>query len=528
MNKKPVLATAFISVVLFSGLVGLCFVNLAVANFIPPPNHASGIFIRSDGRVDPSTASIQRLGDIYTFTGDVSVGIAVQRSDVIIDGNGYQLLGGNGGTGFYLQSVNNVTLQNVNVQRFNYGFYLDNTRSSTVKGNDITRSGIVVTQGSCYNQVVGNTVVGGGISLNFGNDNIVIDNNVSGISIVFSTNITVGNNRIANDKRVDVNLLYTGEGGGIYIDNSGKCNIFGNTIERKIIGINIWHCTNLNFSNNILKDNQVGFKLWGSDLQHNLHSIGTSNTIEGKPVYFLVNQSDFQVPNNAGWIAAVNCVNITVENWVSTPNWDSILFIETRDSKIIRSNLTGNFNGIMLRDSSNCLVSQNLIKNNQYAALYLDETVDCTITENDIENNFCIFGIRHGSERNILFHNNFIDNGWIGAFDHDCQNIWDNGSEGNYWNSYDQRASYMGVDENGDGIGDTPHVIDSYSGNADNYPLMAPFKTPKVIPEFPQWVPILIMAMLLMTTSIPFKRRLHRRTSNRKRLSLKHRLLERR
>jgi len=28
-------------------------------------------------------------------------------------------------------------------------------------------------------------------------------------------------------------------GGGIYIDNSGDCNIFGNTVERKIVGINI-------------------------------------------------------------------------------------------------------------------------------------------------------------------------------------------------------------------------------------------------------------------------------------------------
>jgi len=99
--------------------------------------------------------------------------------------------------------------------------------------------------------------------------------------------------------------------------------------------INIWHCTNLNFSNNTLNDNQVGFKLWGCDLQHNLHSIDTTNTVDGKTVYFLVNQSDFQVPTNASWIVAVNCVNITVENWVSTPNWDSILFIETTDSKIL-------------------------------------------------------------------------------------------------------------------------------------------------------------------------------------------------
>ncbi len=46
--------------------------------------------------------------------------------------------------------------------------------------------------------------------------------------------------------------------------------------------------------------------------------------------------------------------------------------------------------------------------------------------------------------------------------------MWDDGypSGGNYW------SDYKGVDANGDGIGDTPHVIDEY--NKDRYPLMAP------------------------------------------------------
>jgi len=145
-KRKTKVATAFIVAFLFSALVGVQFVKLAAANFIPPPNHASGIFIRSNGSVDPSTVPIQRVGDVYTFTGDISVGIAVQKSDVIIDGNGYQLIGGSGGTGFYLQSVNNVTIRNVKVQGFTSGFYLDHSNSSTVEGNYVNGNGIVVTQ----------------------------------------------------------------------------------------------------------------------------------------------------------------------------------------------------------------------------------------------------------------------------------------------------------------------------------------------------------------------------------------------
>ena len=50
-------------------------------------------------------------------------------------------------------------------------------------------------------------------------------------------------------------------------------------------------------------------------------------------------------------------------------------------------------------------------------------------------------------------------------------NIWDNGypSGGNYW------SDYAGVDADGDGIGDTPYIIDD--NNIDHYPLMGPFNS---------------------------------------------------
>ncbi len=75
----------------------------------------------------------------------------------------------------------------------------------------------------------------------------------------------------------------------------------------------------------------------------------------------------------------------------------------------------------------------------------------------------------NNASENLFYLNSFIDNArnveeYYPGLPEFPINIWDNGTVGNFW------SDYYGADNNGDGIGDTPYVIDE--NNQDNYPLM--------------------------------------------------------
>ena len=105
-----------------------------------------------------------------------------------------------------------------------------------------------------------------------------------------------------------------------------------------------------------------------------------------------------------------------------------------------------------------------------------------------------------GCSNNRFFRNDFVENNdpiicWYSS------NIWDNGSEGNYW------SDYNGTDMDGDGIGDSPYSIltlhltgESY--DYDNYPLMEPI----IIPEFPSCI-ILLLSIVPTLVVIILKQR---------------------
>jgi nitrous oxidase accessory protein len=100
---------------------------------------------------------------------------------------------------------------------------------------------------------------------------------------------------------------------------------------------------------------------------------------------------------------------------------------------------------------------------------------------NYIANNLWGIDTGYKSTAATLSHNNFIRNTYQVStlYNSYPPDHFDNGKEGNYW------SDYVGVDADGDGIGDTPYVVDD--NRSDRYPLIEIFDIDSVTVELPEW-----------------------------------------
>jgi len=154
-------------------------------------------------------------------------------------------------------------------------------------------------------------------------------------------------------------------------------------------------------------------------------------------------------------------------------------------SEFTIENTGGSYAGIILLSSSNCEITNNIIKNGgngvyivtsntntiqdnsiseNNIGIYISNSNSNTIKSNQIfQNNANGVFLTSTSNANILYLNDFSENTQSNARDQGS-NTWSYSSQGNYWDDYND------YDNNDDGIGDNPYDI-SGGSNQDLFPL---------------------------------------------------------
>jgi parallel beta-helix repeat protein len=334
----------------------------------------------------------------------------------------------------------------------------------------------------------------------------------SGIKLYHVQNCTVYDNNAANNSI------------GILLDYSSRNNIIGNNASsNRLYGIvlkysntnhinnnnassNKWAGIRLYFSigNNIIKNTMIwnGIFIFDGNLEHwNTHNIDTSNTVNGKPVYYWKNRTSDIIPGGAGQVILANCTNIEIKNQnitnisvgvslgFSTMNnitnnhfsynsYGIYLWYSTWVN-VFNNTACNNLWGFMIDLSSNNKFSENIGSNNS-VGLYFKSSDNNIISNNNIFKN--ANGISFYSSLDNLIYHNYFNNNSIHAYDDDpfsTRNQWDKGypSGGNYWSDYIGEDYYKGPNQDipgSDGIGDTPYGIATNSW--DYYPLMESYK----------------------------------------------------
>ncbi len=164
-----------------------------------------------------------------------------------------------------------------------------------------------------------------------------------------------------------------------------------------------------------------------------------------------------------------NCTitdNIIVDNC-----WGIEIAGDSNGTDISGNIIADNGQGIILfygGMNSDTIIHDNMITDSQDSGIWIWSQGIIIINNSLIGNHHAIY--LHDSANGTIYHNNVVNN-TIQVFSVNSLNdVWDNGCEGNYW------SNYNGTDSNGDGIGDTPYIVNG--NNTDHYPLMNPYWIP--------------------------------------------------
>ena len=216
------------------------------------------------------------------------------------------------------------------------------------------------------------------------NENIDVNKDYLTILSRNGPNATIVQASTSNDNVFEIKANYvtisgfTVEGAyqssaGILLDNANYCQISNNIALNNDYGIYLRSSNKNTLTGNTMSNNRFNFFLWGNSDEHFDNDIDTTNTVDGKPIYYIQNVVNQVYDNstNAGTFYCIACDNVTVKDLTVAKNGSGIFFWKTENSRIENITASNNMDGIHLRFSNNnTLISNNVLDDMSGIGLY--------------------------------------------------------------------------------------------------------------------------------------------------------------
>lgn len=336
--------------------------------------------------------------------------ITLYADNIILEG--FNAVNSTKGGGIEVYS-NNCIIRSNSASNNLYGIYMLNAGSNTVSGNranknmyvgiylDKSKNNKITSNDASYNSnsaLKSTSPAGSGICLDWSDGNTVSGNTatgnlVDGVNFCYSNNNRLLSNAVNKNKEgiyllssnynvLDGNSVTSNLSPGMFIETSRGCTVTNNIVkDNGFTGLNLWKSSDNVLRNNCISGNKYNFDADG------YNDIDTSNLINGKKIYYLINKKDMTIDDKsqAGTVYAINCNNITVKNLVISNNDCGVLFRNTTNSRILNNRITDVEGGIFLDCAGSNIVKGNIISNSLENGLFVGWSSDKnTISDNDI------------------------------------------------------------------------------------------------------------------------------------------------
>jgi parallel beta-helix repeat protein len=395
-----------------------------------------------------------------------------------------------------LTDCSDINVQGLHLSGNVDGIILNNCSNCTIQQNTIKNSLVAIHFASSDYITVANNIITEncmGIDLegahNKIENNIIMNNTIRLVPYWFPENWP----RSFNDPIKE--WLNQGTGmysGGICMFGAQNSTISGNTITHNELGIFMYASSFNVFRNNKMADNFQNFGIdpthlypfeWGimtpfpnETSPYVANDVDASNTINGRPICWWINQNNKQVPENSGYVFLVNCTNMTIKNLKLQNDIEGMLLYGVKNTVISDNTIIGCSYGIRILPyqgtypeytSNDTLCSNRITANGVGLSIIAG---NCTISHNQIDKN--ILGIDIRGVSNIIFENSITNNtyppkdqwilGYQPAFLATEYYLYPSGS-GIVFEGSNNTACYNTIENNDVGI--TSSIITSSGGN---------------------------------------------------------------